>query len=505
MFYKKSFQLFLLFNFLACPLYAGFPLNPDDQREMIKNARQFRAVGRIEYTSMCSERLVVLNHGTGTLVDAVELGLPSQFCNRVILTAAHVFRDLLSSFKKGMPKKCNTNQAHEHMRAYRFCVDREEDPNKPPREEFFELQSAFFCREYHPHNKNSDYTRDIAFAILKKPIPCGAPLKIMPIQSDEVVGLNVQRVGYGASGFLNSETFFLDSVKRAGGMTISSVCPFGRVFHYGFSPDPKIASKESGLRPGRPSITLFVENKKQVIEIEALNEAIENPELKFLLSFMSLVDLKSKLLELVESHCIKSPNRTLLIDQIGHIHLTHPIRVTGGAPCASFSDVGDSGGPALFYSDSEWKIMAVSTRSTFKIESYSFKDKLKNYVLNNSYVQKFLPRTWLEYLSRSKETVLKEPRASVKQMSYGPSLIQKLGVQGYSDWLDGKDGNFFQRLWSRFWFKRYLSNQSCFHYTIGNTLLPAQIFADAFVRKMMSPEKGFDPNALDAPIYSFPL
>ncbi|MGN6670952.1 MAG: hypothetical protein ACTHJ4_05375, partial [Candidatus Nucleicultricaceae bacterium] len=142
--YKRFLYLSLFSLYTSTTLHAGFPLNPDDHKEMLQKGREFRAVGRIEYAPLHKGCSVALSHGSGTLIDSADLGLPAEFNNRVILTAAHIFEDLLGSFKRGMPKQCNTDEARKHMSAYRFCVDVENDQTKPPIEQFFEIQSVFF-------------------------------------------------------------------------------------------------------------------------------------------------------------------------------------------------------------------------------------------------------------------------------------------------------------------------------------------------------------------------
>lgn len=504
MFHKRLLHLSLLALYTSTTLHAGFPLNPDDHREMLQKGREFRAVGRIEHAPPHRQSSVALSHGSGTLIDSAHLGLPPEFNNRVILTVAHVFEELLGSFKRGMPKQYNTNEARTHMNAYRFCVDVESDQTKPPMEQFFEIQSVFFSSDYRPHNKQGDFTHDIAFAILKEPISHMIPLRLMKTTADETVGLNVQRVGYGVSGFLNSNTFFLDSVKRAGGMTITSACPSGTILHYGLKFDPEQFQFPHYLRPGHDSITLTVGGEKKALEIDALSESIDSPELKFLLTHMNVVQLKSALSKIVQNTCLDAPNRTVLLDEIAGVKLTHPVRISGGVSCPSFSCAGDSGGPALAYSHAGWTIVGVTARCSFKIDQRSFKERLKEYVAHIPYLNRLLPKRWLEPSLQFNTMKSIETRDHAKRLGNGPHLIQKLGVDGYAHWFDKKDGTFLGRLWSRFKYKRALSGNTYPYQKIGNTLISPNIFAEAFAHKILNPEKGFDPSLMSAPIYSFP-
>lgn len=500
--YKKILYLSLFSLCTSTILHAGFPLNPDDHKEMLQKGREFRAVGRIEYAPLHEGRSVALSYGSGTLIDSADLGLPPEFNNRVVLSVAHVFEELLGSFKRGMPKQCNTDDARKRMSAYRFCVDVESDQTKPPVEKFFEIQSVFFSGEYRPHNKQGDFTQDVAFAILKEPILDMIPLKIMKTTADETVGLNVQRVGYGVSGFLNSNTFFSDYVKRAGGITITSTRLSGSVLHYGLQFDPEGFQSPHYLRPGYDSITITVNGQKKALEIEALNESINSPELKQLLSHMNVVQLKSELSELAQGVCLNAPNRTMLLDEIAGVKLDTPVRVSGGVTCPSFSCAGDSGGPALAYSDAGWEIVGITARCSFKIVQRSFKERLKEYIFRNSYLSRMLPKRWLESISMS-DTKLTQSRDHATYLANAPALIQRLGVDWYADWFDKKDGNFFERLWTRFQHKRALSGNTYNYQRIGDTMIYSNNFAAAFVHKILNPEKGFDPSSLSAPIYSF--
>ncbi|MBX9697744.1 MAG: trypsin-like serine protease [Alphaproteobacteria bacterium] len=498
MFYKKFLHVSFFALCTSTTLNAGFPLNPDNHEEMLQKGREFRAVGRIEYAPPHEGRSVALSYGSGTLIDSTDLGLPPQFHNRVVLTAAHVFGELLGSFKRGMPKQCNTNEARTHMNAYRFCVDVESDQTKPPVEQFFEIQNVFFSREYRPHNKQNKYAYDIAFAILKDPISDVSPLRIMKTKANESVGLNVQRVGYGVSGFLNSDAFFSDLVKRAGGMTITSACPSGTMLHYSLKFDPDGSSLHS-LRPGHDSVTVTVDGEKRALEIDALSESTDSPELKQLLSHMTLEQLKSKLSEHAQEACLNAPNRTMILDEIAGVKLNHPLRISGGVSCPSFSCAGDSGGPALAYSDTGWGIVGITAHGSFKIEQRSFKEKLKEYV-SHTPLSRLVPKRWLEPSPKPDVMTL---ISNAKRIGNGPALMQQLGVNGYAHWLHQKDGNFLERLWSRFRHKRALDGNTYPYKKIGNTLISSHIFAEAFAQKIVNPEKGFDPSSLNAPIYSF--
>lgn len=500
MFHIKFLHVSFFALYTSTTLHAGFPLNPDDHREMLQKGREFSAVGRIEYAPLHEGHSVALSYGSGTLIDSADLGLPPQFNNRVVLTAAHVFGKLLGSFKRGMPKQCNTSEARTHMDAYRFCVDVESDQTKPPVEHFFEIQHVFFSKEYRPHNKRDKYANDIAFAILKEPIPEVSPLRIMKTSADKSVGLNVQRVGYGVSGFLNSDAFFSDLVKRAGGMTITSACPSGTMLRYSLNSDPECSQSPTSLRPGHDSVTITVGGEKRALAIDALSESIDSPELKQLLSHMPLEHLKSKLSEHAQEASLNAPNRTMILDEFAGVKLNHPLRISGGVSCPSFSCAGDSGGPALAYSDTGWGIVGITTHGSFKIEHRSFKEYLKEYV-SRTPLRRIIPKRWLEPSPKPDVMTL---ISNAKPIGNGPTLIQHLGVNGYAHWFEQKDGHFLKRLWSRFRHKRALDGNTYPYKKIGDTLISSHFFAEAFVQKIVNPEKGFDPSSLKAPIYSFP-
>ncbi|MGN6670568.1 MAG: hypothetical protein ACTHJ4_03435, partial [Candidatus Nucleicultricaceae bacterium] len=332
---------------------------------------------------------------------------------------------------------------------------------------------------------------------LKEPIPDIPPIKIMKTTADETIGLNLLRVGYGDSGFLNSGKFFSDSVKRAGGMTITSACPSGTLLHYDLQLDPEGFQSPHYLRPGYDSIKLTVSGEKRALEIDALNESVDSPELKLLLKHMSIGQLKSEISEIAQGVCLNAPNKTMFLNEIAGVKLGNPIRISGGVSCPSFSCSGDSGGPALAYSSTGWEIVGITAHGCFKIDQRSFKEKLKDYLSHNSYLSRMVPKSWLEPVSKPDIMKLIE---RAKRLGNGPELIQKLGVEGYADWFDKKDGNFFERLWSRFNHKKALSANA---YRLEDTLTSSNIFAQAFAHKILNPEKGFDPSALSAPIYSF--
>ncbi|MGN6670608.1 MAG: hypothetical protein ACTHJ4_03645 [Candidatus Nucleicultricaceae bacterium] len=512
--YKNFLYISLFAIFTSTALHAGFPLDPDEHQETIQKGREFRAVGRIEYASMSENGSTVSSRASGTLIDSADLGLPAEFNNRVILTTGHTFKRLLGSFKRGMPKQCDNEEARKQMNAYRFYIDVESDQDKPPVEQFFEIQNVFFSDVYRPHNKTGNQMNDIAFAILKEPIPNIPPIKIMNTTADSVVGLNVQRVGYGVSGFLNSNTFFSDSVKRSGGMTVTSADPAGDILYYdlrsdilGNGEDERPRAKSfTYLTPGCDSITLTIDGQKRALAIDSLNSSIDSPELKLLLGHMSVWRLKFELSRLVATISLRSHNRMLLLDEIAGVKLDKPIRISRGVQNPSFHFSGDSGGPALAYTNAGWAIVGVTARENggFRtIDRTPFKEKLKDYISNNPYLSRMVPKSWLEPVSASDVDQSADENHPVMRIANGPKLIQELGVEGYVSWLDKKDGHFFKRRWSRFKHSVTLNTNTYYYPSTTSVLMFPWFFAKAFAHKMLNAEKGFNPSDLNAPIYSF--
>lgn len=513
--YKNFLYISLFAISTSTTLHAGFPLNPDEHQETIQRGREFRAVGRIECApvTLFEDGSTVVRRGSGTLIDSADLGLPQEFNNRVVLTVGHLFKSLLESFNSGMPQPRDNEKARKHISACRFYVDVESDQAKPPVEKFFEFQSVFICDSYRPHNEAEAPVDDIAFVILKDPIPDIAPIKIMNTTADVVVGLNVQRVGYGISGFINSNTFFSDSVKRAGGATITSAKSTGSILYYDLRSDlagknedkrPKFKSF-TYLKPGGDSITLTVDGQKRAMEIDSLNSSIDSPELQLLLKNMGVLRLKYELSELLKGISRSSLNRTQLVDEICGVKLDKPIRISRGVQHPSYSCSGDSGGPALVYSNAGWAIVGISTREkeSFKvIDRTPFKEKLKDYISNNPYLKKMVPQSWLERVSDESSDAAEE-NYPIERIGEGRELIQKLGVEGYVRWLDKKDGGFFKRRWSRFKHNLVLNMGLFFYPNSTSTLTFPRYYAEGFLNRVLNLERGFNESTLCSPLYSF--
>lgn len=513
--YKKIIYSLLISTLTTTILNAGIPLDPDAQEEAIRSGREFRAVGRIEYAPIRDNTPKVLSEGSGTLIDSTELGLPPEFKNRVVLTAGHVFTALTATFKRGMPKQYNSEESRQVMNAFRFCIDTEEDQTKPPVENFFEIQSVFFSNRYRPNNKAENHVDDIAFAILKTPLVGIEPMKIVKMTADDVIGLNVQRVGYGMSGFLNSNTFFFDSVKRAGGTTITSSDPTGTILYNDMRTDtigtnldtrPK-AKSSTYLRPGYDSITLTVDGQKRALEINAINDSIDSPELQMLLEKMSVIRLKFELSKLIETISPRSKNRSILVNKIAGVQLSKEIRISRGVHCPSYCFSGDSGGPAVAHTNAGWAIVGITVRETgtFRVvDRTPFKEKLKNYASNNPCLQKIVPKSWLKPVAApSFATEEKEEKYPAKLIPNGPDLIQRLGVDGYVSKIDTLDGHFFKRRWSRLKHGAALSTNTYFYPNTTSTIAFPRAYAEAFANSFRNSESSSNPENLVAPIYSF--
>lgn len=510
---KNPLAIALAF-FLSClsEVYAGFPINPDEHQETLTFAREFNAVGRIDFI----EKSEPVSTASAVLIDASALGLPSVFENRIIASVGHVFSKLFKTFQRGMPREKDTEEAHGILRKYRFCVDMQTDHTQPVVEKAFEIQNVFFCDLYTPHNKKTYHDHQMSFAILKEPVIGVQPLRFWEYSIEKLVGANLYSVGYGVTSFWNSKKFFCDRVKRGGGLTITSADVQGHKLDYSLktpvfqSSHDNNAQTETYLRTGYDSITLTINGERRALELLSLSKDLNSPELKKLLERYSLNDLRCQFEQEINRIPTDSYTRTVSYSEWHGITFDTPIRLTR-APRYPFIPIhGDSGSPALLKTAQGWFIAGLNVLAARNVlhrePEMSFKDKVIDYLSSNPTFRKLLPKKLIDQVAANDiESGMSSKLYPITTIKDGPQLMQALGVKEYSRFMDRKDGSFFERRWSRIK-HNFFMNIGFFKYPpLGTTMISALPYAQSFARKLIAPVKGFDPHNLGAAFYSYAL